>query len=276
MRAYLDGARKIAAWRNGGSMVGGPPRAVWHTTENDPDKTSAASIAEYLNRVGYQVHIVWNPVSGEIVQMLPANLAGRGLENAAGGVQTNREGQVCIQIEVVGRASEPFTNGPMKGLGEIMAYLDANAIPRQWPQGPPPHVNHRSTASTGVWKGHGGHYGHSQVPENHHTDPGALDVGKLFGGKGGASEKPSKGSQGGVKAPKWPGVYLEYPPLKKTAACRKWQKRMKDRGWILEVDGMYGPISKSKCEAFQREKGLQVDGIVGPVTWKATWEAPIT
>ncbi|GAA4625334.1 hypothetical protein GCM10023196_029070 [Actinoallomurus vinaceus] len=58
---------------------------------------------------------------------------------------------------------------------------------------------------------------------------------------------------------------------------RQWQQRMKDRGWNITVDSDYGDQSESICRAFQKEKGLRpVDGIVGPVTWKATWEAPIT
>jgi peptidoglycan hydrolase-like protein with peptidoglycan-binding domain len=39
---------------------------------------------------------------------------------------------------------------------------------------------------------------------------------------------------------------------------------------------MYGPQSRSVCLAFQSEKGLAVDGLVGPRTWEASWKAPIT
>ncbi|TDB90948.1 peptidoglycan-binding protein [Actinomadura sp. KC216] len=69
---------------------------------------------------------------------------------------------------------------------------------------------------------------------------------------------------------------LQYPPLRKTETCRKWQQRMKDRGWDIAVDGWYGPASKTVCRRFQAEKGLSVDGIVGPNTWRATWESPVT
>ena len=55
-----------------------------------------------------------------------------------------------------------------------------------------------------------------------------------------------------------------------------WQQKMKDRGWTIGVDGMYGPQSQSVCESFQSEKGLSVDGKVGPVTWKTTWTATVT
>ncbi|WP_433184890.1 peptidoglycan-binding domain-containing protein [Actinoallomurus sp. CA-150999] len=57
---------------------------------------------------------------------------------------------------------------------------------------------------------------------------------------------------------------------------RQWQQQMKDRGWSIAVDSDYGDDSERICKAFQKEKGLKVDGIVGPITWKATWEAPVT
>lgn len=59
-------------------------------------------------------------------------------------------------------------------------------------------------------------------------------------------------------------------------AVRTWQAQMRRRGWILSVDGEYGPESESVCRQFQREKGLVNDGVVGPRTWEATWKAPIT
>jgi D-alanyl-D-alanine carboxypeptidase/Putative peptidoglycan binding domain len=55
-----------------------------------------------------------------------------------------------------------------------------------------------------------------------------------------------------------------------------WQKQMKKRGWTIAVDGDYGNRSEQVCRAFQREKRLHVDGILGPKTWRMAWEAPIT
>lgn len=55
-----------------------------------------------------------------------------------------------------------------------------------------------------------------------------------------------------------------------------WQERMLIRGWLISVDGIYGPKSDSICHQFQAEKGLTVDGLVGPDTWAATWNSPIT
>jgi len=57
---------------------------------------------------------------------------------------------------------------------------------------------------------------------------------------------------------------------------RTWQQQMAHRGWSITVDDQYGPQSASICRQFQAEKGLGVDGIVGPITWNATWTAPVT
>jgi hypothetical protein len=77
-------------------------------------------------------------------------------------------------------------------------------------------------------------------------------------------------------APPWPGRYLKYPPLMQGSDVHTWQAQMRARGWTIGIDGQYGPQSKDVCTQFQREKGLGVDGIVGPQTWNATWTSPIT
>jgi hypothetical protein len=55
-----------------------------------------------------------------------------------------------------------------------------------------------------------------------------------------------------------------------------WQAQMAARGWDIAADGMYGPSSQSICQQFQQEKGLEVDGLVGPQTWSASWTAAVT
>jgi peptidoglycan hydrolase-like protein with peptidoglycan-binding domain len=55
-----------------------------------------------------------------------------------------------------------------------------------------------------------------------------------------------------------------------------WQGQMAHRGWALAPTGTFDHASEAVCRQFQREKGLAADGKVGPVTWGATWTAPVT
>jgi peptidoglycan hydrolase-like protein with peptidoglycan-binding domain len=55
-----------------------------------------------------------------------------------------------------------------------------------------------------------------------------------------------------------------------------WQARMAVRGWDITPDGRYGDETAEVAEAFQREKGLTVDGLIGPETYAAAWEASWT
>jgi peptidoglycan hydrolase-like protein with peptidoglycan-binding domain len=61
-----------------------------------------------------------------------------------------------------------------------------------------------------------------------------------------------------------------------TQNVRTWQQQMANRGWNIGVDGVYGPQSSGVARQFQAEKGLSVDGLVGPQTWSTSWTASVT
>lgn len=97
--------------------------------------------------------------------------------------------------------------------------------------------------------------------------------------------------QPGTKAPPFPydaGHYLGQPSSSPychsgwyggadNTSVHTWQAQMARRGWkAVTQDGRYGPQSEQACRAFQAEKGLPVDGLVGPATWAATWTAPVS
>lgn len=71
-------------------------------------------------------------------------------------------------------------------------------------------------------------------------------------------------------------VYTPGRAMMRGADVRTWQERMRQRRWTIGVDAIYGPQSAGVCRQFQRDKGLTVDGIVGPRTWNASWTAPVT
>jgi len=168
---FLPGATHRLAHMDGGAVSGHLPRVVWHSTENDPANTAAASIAAYLDRKNWSVHLVWNPVTGAAVQAIPANRYGRGLQEF--GFPTNTEGNPCIQIEVVGFAAHPFTGGPCRGLGRIMDWLRSFGIPDKFPSG----VSGARDRQT--WQ-RAGHFTHAVTPDNDHTDPGLINPRRLF------------------------------------------------------------------------------------------------
>jgi hypothetical protein len=74
--------------------------------------------------------------------------------------------------------------------------------------------------------------------------------------------------------PAFPGTLLsDYTTGHGTAT---WQAQMGKRGWTISTDDQYGPQSASVARAFQQEKGLSVDGVVGPETWNAAYRLPVT
>jgi hypothetical protein len=150
---------------------------VWFTSESDPRLISAASAAYELAGMGRPPHLVWNPYSGDIVQMVSVTRAGGLLDEIVA-----HEGRTCAQIMVVGHARDPFTSSPLKCLESIISWLDTWGVARRWPSGPPlpsPQSYH-ATRSRRQWA-RGGHFGYSQVPGASGPDPGAIDIRKITG-----------------------------------------------------------------------------------------------
>ncbi|MCT2056835.1 N-acetylmuramoyl-L-alanine amidase [Dermabacter hominis] len=57
-----------------------------------------------------------------------------------------------------------------------------------------------------------------------------------------------------------------------------WQARMQARGWNIGkdgADGRYGNDTERVVRQFQKNKGLAVDGKIGPATWRAAFELPV-
>jgi peptidoglycan hydrolase-like protein with peptidoglycan-binding domain len=74
--------------------------------------------------------------------------------------------------------------------------------------------------------------------------------------------------------PAWPGAYLQdYTAGHGTAT---WQAQMAKRGWSITVDDQFGPQSAAVATSFQSEKGLGMDGVVGPETWNGAFTIPVT
>ncbi|EAX47898.1 NLP/P60 protein [Thermosinus carboxydivorans Nor1] len=62
------------------------------------------------------------------------------------------------------------------------------------------------------------------------------------------------------------GVYEEGDQGPEIAAI---QARLRELGYRLEVDGDFGQATKSAVIAFQKDRGLEADGVVGAQTYRA-------
>ena len=163
---------------------------VWLTLGVDPRAISVCSAAQRLVEENRPCHLVWDPLTGDIAQLLPIVRAGCALgtpENIDYAPDllphrqpdVNREGRLCVQIGVLGAPREPFTSYQMIGLGEIMAWLDSWQIPRRWPAGAPaPYRAADRARSRALWA-LGGHFGASQVPDCQNVGPGGIDIDQI-------------------------------------------------------------------------------------------------
>ena len=146
----------------------------------------------------------------------------------------------------------------------------------------------RSTVvSPGVWRRMADR---GSPTENHMDHPHCFFDGRAVKAKGSSSSTTSTPPrpQAGRTAPPFPlprGHYFgpKTGPISSVsgyyshrADLKRWQARMAARGWSIAADGLFGPRTAAVVRAFQREKGLTVDGLIGPATWSAAWTSPIT
>lgn len=76
--------------------------------------------------------------------------------------------------------------------------------------------------------------------------------------------------------PKWQRYISLTSPSMGGDDVLQWQQQMIHRGWTLEADGVFNERDHEVLIKFQQQKGLTVDGVLGPISWNAAWEAPIT
>lgn len=176
---WLDGATRELQPLPGALDKSLPVRATWHITSDvDPGKVQPTkdAVGAFLKRERFCPHLLWDPFTGSITQYYPATAAARALK------AWNEDGAVHVQIEILfsrgavrlGKQYWNLTDTPLLGFDRILHWLDSLGIPRTWPMGPTPPVGTSGTRDVAVWNSKAGHYGHSQVPDNDHTDPGIM------------------------------------------------------------------------------------------------------
>ncbi|MFF6785457.1 peptidoglycan-binding protein [Streptomyces sp. NPDC012510] len=274
-----------AVIRFGDGVIGGPmdtprnpPRVVHHTTESPAGGKYLEAVASYLIEVAAEPHLVYCPVTDRVGQFGPLHHSARALRND-GSRRTNREGLVCVQIEVLGRASTPWTDAwdprEKPGWQRIRAAIRSWGVPDDWPMGPPvPYPKGSSARTRSVWQSEGGHFGHCHIPGNDHGDPGAIDTAKVL------SLGTGTGNQGGTR----PGVSLarvvaaakEDPPAPGRHRTYPRDVRLVEEALAAEglleheyVDGSFGTRTLAAYAAWQRSRaggsyrGSDADGVPG-------------
>ena len=178
MTPWYPAADTSRPGNSAGSFLPGPMRGVLHTTEG---AYPAGAFSAYKTHNSWP-HFTVDQV-GRVSQHVAIDQAARSLQNLSGGVQTNRQG--AIQIEVVGFAAQP--NWPLaqvQALILLMRWIEAQTgiLPvapvfgdaKQYGLKNPLEMGHTE------WNAFNGWCGHQHVPENSHWDPGAINIANLL------------------------------------------------------------------------------------------------
>jgi hypothetical protein len=213
-------------------------------------------------------HILWNPFSGGFAQFYPANSRSKSVVDVAGGTRTNRAGKVVIQVEALffpycrvdGKVYATLADTPCKGWQQLQDWVTSWGVPQAWPMGHPtdfsPHRNEH------VWETEGGWYGHSQVPENSHVDPGSWP----------AFIAPSKPAQKPTDEP-FPGTSF-FKAGHRSPIVAAMHRRLVAVGCNHYASSAnadtWGPGDERSYAAWQRKlnyTGSAADGVPGPSSW---------
>jgi hypothetical protein len=172
-----------------GSFSGGPRKGVLHTTETEtwPGYDGGASAPHFT-------------VNGtKVRQHFPISMPSRALQNVDGGVRTNRDG--AIQIEIVCYSDEVIAEdvggikvrelpaATLDTIAGLMRWIEANAgverktLPAaRWKRFPASFgVGNGVRMSKAEWDAFDGWCGHMHVPENVHGDPSVININHLMG-----------------------------------------------------------------------------------------------
>ena len=172
MSGWMPGAPRDTV--AGGRMEGQSWRSiVWHTSESGNGPDAIRGVAAWVKRQHSEYHLLWNPWTGQFLQLIDATTSARALRNASSGYRTNRKGTVLLQVCVIGRtADQPLAGGsPLHGWPKLRAWTDDLGIPP---------TDRTGTRSRSRWESSGVHR-HADAPGNDHTDPGPIDFGLLYG-----------------------------------------------------------------------------------------------
>jgi len=189
---WLPGAERIPG-NSAGSMNGdGSRKILLHSTEGS---SIEGAVGAYRANNSWPTMTV-DCVKRRVVEHLPLNTSARALRNDPGGAdETNRDGAIHVQIELVGFAERPETIGSRADLewlgreviGPIARMtgvpLVSNVAWRAYPSSYGKRAAQRLTPAE--WDAYSGVLGHQHAPDNDHGDPGLIDIDRILAAAGG-------------------------------------------------------------------------------------------
>lgn len=276
----------------GGSKVNG---IVIHHQADGAGPDSIDYMINWNSRGSHPTYAIDDDSAGTVVGIIHPDLCpsstGYALDRGA------------VTVEVANTKGAPNWEVSEKAI-EAVAQIIAHHASESERSGHPVMRNDPNKTQAGFWVGWHSQYYATACPGPHLL--GQIDriisraneiMGK--GGGGGSKPKPTEPPKPGTKAPKFPlpsnwyfgpkngpvesvsGYYgNQYGTAEEMRKhLWRWQQRMEDRGWLFPKygsDGLYGAETREVAIAFQKEKGLKVDGLIGPETWEAAWTEPVT
>lgn len=242
----------------GGRMIGGEPRGVIHS-----------NCGRFSSRPFYHI---WfgGRTELEVVQFRPFNRASKALRNPAGGVQTNRQGDWCINLCMAGAAGDP-DGRPLfiyEGVRQFIEWCEAQfGIPRTYPVDKPV-LGGRCFGSGSPcrftnteWEEFTGWCEHKNVPENTHWDANLphTTLDQLM------SDDPITIPPGEVS-----DMYQAVQLGDDKPAVGEWQHVLNLLGAGLKVDNDYGPKTRTAVATFSSGDGERIGPTEGAEIIAAT------
>jgi len=257
---------------------GGPAKAIAHITwDRNATAAKPVDLVPYTNLrsyfagggAGVAPHILWDPFTGRFTQFVPANSRSKSLVDVSGGTRTNRAGSVVLQVEALffpycrvgSTVYAKLTDTPCKGWPELQAWVHSWGVPNAWPMGKP--TDFSSHRSESVWEKQGGWYGHSQVPENSHQDPGSWPafIGTTAAKPSTQKYEPFPGASFFTAGRRSPIIAAMHKRLV-AEGCNRYQSSANADTW--------GSGDEHSYTAWQRHLGYTgsaADGIPGKTSW---------
>lgn len=221
-------------------------KAVWH-------KTQGGGVLNWYNTSGGIPHFTIL-ATGVLHQHYSCNRYSRALRNLRGGVETNTDG--AIQVEIEGFSGEDVTDAQRVTITQLAAWLtDESHVEPAFPMGRLSKPYRVATADE--WDNGKGHFAHGQIPEQDHTDPDMTDStwqALLDGVTGGAdpvavSPQIDRQLRRGDSGPK----------------VKNWQRTLMAMGFELPksgADSEFGEETEDATKLSEVAMGLAPDGVV--------------